>query len=286
MVVIGFPGSESLAKMVARRSRQKYSRISLRQFPDGESHLKFDACVKNQKVILVQSLFRPNEKILDLLFAAHTARDLGAKSVWLVAPYMAYMRQDKRFFSGECVSVRVISKLFSVFDKVITIDPHLHRIHSLNEIFVRGVRLSANSLLAEHIRKEYREATIIGPDEESFQWARKIADSIGAKAIVLRKKRFSSEKVKIRICERVDFGNRPVVIVDDIISTGHTMIETVKEAKRLGAKSVICMCVHGIFADGADRRLMKAGAKSVICTNTIPGRLALIDVAGLISKAL
>jgi len=288
MIIIGCSGSVDVARSIAKKAGKRFVKLDVRRFPDHEMFLKFpgSVSVRGKSVVLVQSLDHPSGKIIEVLFAAHTAKDLGAKKVILVAPYLAYMRQDKRFHYGECVSARVMGKLFSVFDAVITIDPHLHRIHNLADIFRHGTKLSANYLIGNYVKKHFKRNIIIGPDEESYQWARLVAKHIKSHAIVLKKKRWSAKKVRIKIKENIDLSKEDVVIIDDIISTGHTMIETVKEAKRLKAKRVYCMCVHGILADNAYQKLKKAGAAGIISTNTVKNKTNRIDVSGIIAKEL
>ncbi|MFH1848901.1 MAG: ribose-phosphate diphosphokinase [archaeon] len=284
-MIIGCSASVELARNIARRANDEFSPLLSEKFPDGETHLRFRTGIRGKDIALVQSLAHPNDKLIEILFAAHTARDLGARSVTLVAPYMAYLRQDKRFYPNECISARVTARLFRVFDRVITIDPHLHRIHRMSDLFRHSTRLSANSLIGEYIEEHFRDSLIIGPDEESCQWARKIAQHIKSHAVVLKKKRYNSRHVSIRIRGDVDLRTN-VVIVDDIISTGHTMIETVKEAKKLGAKKIYCICVHGIFAEDALTRLRKAGAAGIISTNSIEGPTSKIDISPLIARSL
>ncbi len=286
MIIIGCSASRKIAREISRKLRRPYYDLKVDSFPDGETHLGFANDLKGKNVVLVQTLNNPNDKLIEVIFAAYTARDLGAKKVTLVVPYMAYLRQDKRFHAGECVSNRIIARLFSVFDEIITIDPHLHRVKSLGKLFhKKTITLTANPLLAGYIRKNIRDAAVIGPDAESFQWALDVARGAGCRATVLKKKRYSSTTVRIKLHEPKIAKGKNVVIVDDIVSTGHTMMETIKEAKKAGAKSIFCLCVHGIYADNALPKLRKMGAK-VIATDTIPGETSKIGVAGLICDAL
>lgn len=286
MIIVGCPSSAELAKNISRKVKgAKFSLLNSKKFPDGETRLRFEKNVKGEHIVLVQSLFNPNDKIIEILFAAHTAKDLGAKKVTLVAPYLSYMRQDIRFYANDCISAKVQGELFKVFDEVITIDPHLHRIHSLNKVFKKGIRLSANSLIADYIKHHLKNPLVIGPDAESYQWADKIAEELHSHAIVLKKKRYNSRHVAIKLKNNISLKGCEVAIVDDIISTGHTMMETVKEAKKHGASKVYCICVHGLFADDAITKLKKLGAH-VISTNTVPNESSKIDVSGIIAKAL
>lgn len=286
MIIIGCSASKDLAKKISKKLKKPYSELFVSKFPDNELYVRFKTNVKNKTVVLVQSLFEPNEKIIEILFAAYTAKDLGAKKLVLVAPYLAYMRQDKRFHPSGCISSEVIAKLFRVFDELITIDPHLHRHHSLRKLFkIKSKKLSANSLIADYIKKHFKNSIILGPDEESYQWAKKVAEKIKSHAIVLKKRRYTSRKVRIKI-KGMNLKGKNIVVVDDIISTGHTMMETVKEAKHLGAKKIECVCVHGIFAENAYEKLKKLGVKRIVSTNTIPNKAAKIDVSGLIADSL
>ncbi len=286
MIIVGCSDSINLAKKIAKLLKKPYYNLKVGSFPDGETHLKFSNNVEGKTVVLVQTLNNPNEKLIEVIFAAYTAKDLGAKKVVLVAPYLAYMRQDKRFHFGECVSNQVVANLLSVFDEVITIDPHLHRITSLKEIFkVKAISLTANSLLSEYIKKNIRDATVLGPDAESFQWAQEVAAMAKCNVTVLKKKRYNSKKVKIILHNPSLVKGKNVVIVDDIISTGHTMMETVKQAKKFGAKKVYCITVHGIFADNALPKLQKLGA-ICISTDTIETKTSKITVAKLLAQEI
>ncbi|MBS3109321.1 ribose-phosphate diphosphokinase [Candidatus Woesearchaeota archaeon] len=285
MIIVGCSASQGLGKKIARKLHKKYYDLKVGSFPDGETHLKFSNKVRNRTVVLVQTLHNPNEKLIEILLAGYTAKDLGARKIILVAPYLAYMRQDKRFHAGEAVSNRIIAKLFKVFDEIITVDPHLHRIKSLREIFrMPAYSLTANYLLSEYIRKNIRNAVVVGPDAESYQWALGVARSAGCEAIVLKKKRYSSKNVRIKLHDPGIVRSRNVVIVDDIISTGHTMMETVKQVKQAGAKKIYCLCVHGVFAGNALAKLRKLGA-AVVSTNTIENPVSLIDCSPLVVKA-
>jgi len=287
-IVVSGTNSRSLAKSVAKRIKSQYSELFVDQFPDGELRIRFPDDVAGMHVILIESLLpNPNTSLMELVFAIHTAKDLGAAKVTAVAPYLAYMRQDKRFHAGECVSAHVMADLLSAADHVIAIDPHLHRIKRLQDIFTcKATSLTADPVFADYIHKTHPKAIIMGPDGESSQWAKAIADRIGQESVILSKKRYSATKVRTIIHgDPARFKGKDVVIVDDIISTGNTMIEPIKQLKAFGAKKITCVCVHGVFAKNALQRLKKLGAQ-VISTNTIQNPVAKIDVASLIANAL
>lgn len=286
-VVFAGVNSQDLAKKVAKRLKVPYADLIVKHFPDGETYLRLPADVKGKEVILIDSMHpNPDSTLIELVFASRTAKELGAKKVTVVAPYLAYMRQDKRFHPGECKSNSIMAALFTCADRILTVDPHLHRIGSLNDIFnISAKRLSANDAIAEYIKKNIKNEVIVGPDIESYQWAEEIARKINLHAIVLKKKRYSSRVVRIKVKKGVDFKGRNVVIVDDIISTGHTMIEPIKQIKKMGAKSIYCIGVHGLFVEGALNKLKKLGV-IVLTTNTITNPVSKIDISETISKAL
>lgn len=282
-IVLGLPPSELLAKKIARKLKRSYMTLKITKFPDGEFYIQFPREVKGKEILIIQSLVDPNEKIVELLFIGNTAKELGAKKVTLVAPYLAYMRADRRFHKGEVVSARVLARILSsCVDEVVTIDPHLHRIKKLSEIFsIKTKKLSCVKLIATYIEKSSKKPIIIGPDAESYQWANAVAKFLKTKAYVLKKKRLGSRKVEVDT-KGMELKNYDVFIVDDIISTGNTMIETIKGAKKAGAKNIQCICVHGLFVEDAYKKIINAGANRIITSNTIPNKYSKIDVSKLI----
>ena len=291
MIVFPMSNSVALGRGVARKSGAKIGKLKSELFPDGEFHMRYLTPVKGKKVVLVQGLSpNPNDTLMELTFAGKTAKDLGAKKVTAVVPYLAYMRQDKRFKSGECVSNRIMAWLLnSSVDEIITIDPHLHRVKSIKQLFtVKAKKLSANSAIAKHLKKKFsqKNTLIVGPDIESSQWAKSIADSIGFESAIFLKQRYSSRHVKIEVTKELEWKGKNVVIIDDIVSSGHTMIEAIKEIKKRKPKAIHCVCVHAIFSENAYEKMKKAGAKTIVSCNTIQHKSNKIDLAGTIAKAL
>jgi len=288
-IVTDCGNSPQLAKRLARKLRAKYSPLTISSFPDGDIYLKFNTNLKNKKLVIVQS-FQPHSdmSLFDVIWAAETAKDLGAKKVTLVAPYLSYMRQDKRFNPGEAISSHIMAKLLNnSIDKIITIDPHLHRIPKLSKIFtIQNQALTANLVIADYIQHHFKNAVIIGPDWESYQWAERIANKIKVLSSVFRKTRHSSRKVTSKMIKPLEIKNKNVIIVDDIISTGHTIIEAAKKAKQHKAKSITAICVHGLFVENALKKIQRSGVKQVLCTNTIQKPQSKIDITDLIVKEL
>lgn len=291
MIITSCGNSIGIAKSLAKKLKAKYSPLTISSFPDDDIYLRFNTNLKGKKLIIMQSFQpHPNQSLLRILFAAETAKDLGAKKVVLVAPYLAYMRQDKRFHPGEAISNLILAKLLSnSVDKIVTIDPHLHRYRKMSELFqIPAKSLTANDFIASYINRKFdlKRTVLVGPDWESSQWAGKIAKQIGSASTVLEKKRYSSRRVKVKITDPIAVKGRDAVIVDDIISTGHTMVEAAKELKRRGASSVSAIAVHGLFVEDALKKLKKAGVKRIITTNCVEHKTNKIDVSSLLAEEL
>jgi ribose-phosphate pyrophosphokinase len=286
-IVVGGKGAEGFAKMLARRLHLPYQPVKATFFPDGELKIRVPPEAKDNDVILVNSMHPdPGEVLMECLFSIGALRQMGISRLTVVIPYLGFMRQDKAFHPGEAVSNRIVAGLLDHADRVITMDPHLHRIVSLKDIFkARTVTLTADNIIAKHISHNHPTSIIIGPDEESSQWAADIAKKAGVPFVILKKKRYNSEKVSIKLNETIPLKGRDVVLVDDIISTGHTMMEPIKQLKRKGVRSITCIGVHGIFAGTALKNLKKLGAK-VEATNTIANPVAVIDVVETFAGAL
>ncbi len=288
MLIISCSHGRHLGNLIAGKLKKAHSGLISNKFPDGELYIRFDSGLKGKSVVLVQSFYRDiSDCIIEAVLAAETARDLGAKKIILAAPYFPYLRQDKRFHKGEAVSQKIISGLVDrYFDAVYIMDPHLHRENKLGHIFkIKAEKLTANSAIADYIRKHIKSPVIIGPDEESYKWARNVAEIIGVESGIMKKKRYSSYHVEVRLNKKIDLKNKNAVIVDDIISTGNTILETAKVLKKSGAKKIYCICVHGIFVNDALKKLRKAGI-TVVSANTLPNEVAKIDVSGVIGDGL
>tara|TARA_R110000803_G_scaffold204367_3_gene270331 strand:+ start:757 stop:1665 length:909 start_codon:yes stop_codon:yes gene_type:complete len=272
---------------LARALDAETADIDLRRFPDGETYLRFDTLPEGRDVILLAGLADPDAKTPALLFAAQTARALGAASVGLVAPYLPYMRQDKGFQPGEAVtSVHFAKWLSSCVDWVVTIDPHLHRWKALSDIYsIPSVAAHAAPAMAAWIRNHVDHPLLIGPDAESEQWVSDIAARAGVDHIVLTKTRHGDRDVDIALPDLERWRHHTAVIVDDTISTASTMIAVTRQIVDQGLRPPICCAVHGIFAGGAYQALLEAGAARIVTSNTISHPSNGIDVSGILADA-
>jgi len=281
------PGNETLTEEMGRALGWKVGEIEERRFPDGESYVRIGTSLEGGPVMLVCTLARPDEKFLPLIFAAATVRELGASSVGLVAPYLAYMRQDRRFKPGEAITSRHVARLISEsFDWMVTVDPHLHRYGALSEIYTIPTRvIHAAPLISDWIKRNVAQPLIIGPDSESEQWVAAVANEVGAPYSVLEKVRRGDRDVQITLKDMNIWKGRTPILVDDIISSGRTMIEAVHLLTANGWPAPICLAVHGIFADNSDEALLASGAR-LITSNTVPHSTNRLEVSQLLTSAL
>ena len=266
----------------------KRGAVTLRRFPDGETYVRVESSIRGRALALVCTLDRPDDKVLPLLFLAATARDLGAASVGLVAPYLAYMRQDRRFADGEGVTSSYFASLLSgSVDWLVTVDPHLHRRASLDEIYTIPTEVvHAAPRVAEWIRTNVRRPLLVGPDSESAQWITAVAEAAGAPSLVLAKVRRGDRDVAVIVPDVERWHDHTPVLVDDIVSTARTMIATMGHLKRAGLPAPVCVGVHAVFAPGAYDELRVAGAATIVTCNTIPHVSNIIDLSGDLARAV
>jgi len=261
--------------------------LETRRFPDGESYVRIGSDVAGRRVLAVCSLAGPDEQFLPLVFAAGVARELGAARVDLVAPYLAYMRQDARFRPGEAVTSRQFAKLVSrEFDGLVTVDPHLHRHASLDEIYaIPAIAARAAPLLAAWIAENVERALIVGPDSESEQWAAEVAALAGAPHVVLEKSRHGDRDVSIEVPDLGAWRDRQPVLIDDIVSSGQTVIEAAAGIVRQRLAPPVCLAVHALLDAEVGRRLARA-TRAVVSTDTVPHPSNGIAVVTLLADAV
>lgn len=271
VVVLALPGNERLADRMAARLGAQRGAASVRRFPDGESSVRVESPVEGHEVVLACTLDRPDDKLVPLLLLAAAVREAGAASVGLLAPYLAYMRQDLRFHPGETISARHFARWLSQgLDWLVTVDPHLHRIADLSEVYSVPTRnVHAAQAVADWLRLNVPQPVLIGPDEESRQWVDDVARRAGAPSVVLRKTRRGDRDVEVSVPEVERWRGHMPVLVDDIVSTGRTMIETLGHLKTLGMPAAVCVAVHAVFAGNAFDELVAAGAARVVSCDTI-----------------
>jgi ribose-phosphate pyrophosphokinase len=281
------PGQDALAASLQTLAAFEPGQMSLRQFPDGETYIRVLDDVRGAEVAILCQLHHPDEKTLPLLLLVATLRDLGARRVGIIAPYLAYMRQDKRFHEGEGVSARYFARLLSQqVDWLLTVDPHLHRIHALSEVYsIPALAMTAVLPIAQWLRENVAQPLVIGPDSESEQWAARVAEAAGCPYEVLTKERFGDRDVQVSVPHVAAYLQHTPVLVDDIISTGRTMQQAARHLKDAGLCPPVCIGVHGIFAEGALQEMQAAGLR-VVTSNSIPAPGQQIDLAPLLAEGL
>ena len=286
-VVLAVPGNEAHARELAARLGVEVVIPEVRSFPDGEMYVRVDAELAGHEVILVGSLHGRGDTFLRVAFLAGTARDLGAARVGLVAPYLAYLRQDDRFHPGEGITARYFGKLMSqVVDWLVTVDPHLHRLDSLDHVYSIPTSIArAAPAIARYIVDQVTHPVLIGPDAESVQWVAAVAAACGAPFQILEKTRRGDRDVSITAPDGKWNGHTPVVI-DDIVSTGKTMIEATRQVVASGAAAPLCIAIHAVFADALEDELMAAGARGIITCDTVPHATNQICIADSIADAV
>lgn len=282
-----FPGQGALASSLLQDPALAAGQMELRQFPDGESYIRVLDDVVGRDVAILCQLHQPDTKVLPLLLLVDTLRDLGASRVGLIAPYLAYMRQDKRFRAGEGISAHYFARLLSRhLDWLLTVDPHLHRIHDLAEVYTIPARAAtAVGPIAEWIQAQVSNPVVIGPDGESEQWAASVARAAGCPWEVLTKERCGDRDVKVSLPHVENYQEHTPVLVDDIISTGKTMMQAAAHLQDAGLPAAICIGVHGIFAAGAREEMLAQGL-SVVTSNSIADDSNEIDLARLLRDEL
>lgn len=286
-VLLAFPELQALGAELAPSLGARLGALGWRRFPDGESLVTLDADLADADVLLLAGLRRPDSTALALRFAAETAREFGARSVGLIAPYLAYMRQDTHFHPGEAISAPLFARfLEQSVDWLVTVDPHLHRNPSLDRLFSIPARnVAAAPAIAAWVRDHVPDAILIGPDSESAQWVADIAARADVPYQVLAKTRQGDRSVSVSLPDAVVARGRTPVVVDDIVSSGHTMLETLKHLSGLGLAPATCLVTHTVFSDDAHDNLLAAGAQRVVSTNTIPHPTNAISVAPFLAAA-
>lgn len=285
--ILAFPEVFTLAVRIADLSGGQAGAIDVHRFPDGESLVTLPDGLGGQDVAILASLSDPDPLALPLRFAAETARELGARSVGLIAPYLAYMRQDRRFSPGQAISARLFARfLEESFDWLVTADPHLHRIHSLGDLFsIPARRIETAPLLAEWIAANVPDAVLLGPDSESRQWVAQVAHMANRPFEVLEKRRSGDRDVEVSVPRSEALLAGTPVIIDDIASSGRTLIQAIERLLAAGARPPVCIVIHAVFAGNAHGDILAAGAARVVTTDSIPHSTNEISLAGMLSTA-
>lgn len=287
-LILALPGAEALAEALSGELGWPAQLVEVHRFPDGESVVRLPVAVAGQRVLLAAHLDHPDDRTLQLLFTADAARELGAQRIGLVVPYLPYMRQDDRFRPGEAVTSRSYARLLSAtVDFLVTVDPHLHRWPSLEAIYTIPTRVvAAAPAIADFLRREVPRPLLVGPDSESAQWVGDVAARLGAPHVVMRKVRQGDRQVQVRLPDGFRHDGRTPVLLDDIISTGHTLAQAAHVLRGSGCPAPVCVAVHALV-DAAGLELLRgAGIGRIASCDSVPHPTNAIALAPLLAAAL
>ena len=285
--VIAGNASRDLAKRIARRLKAPYIEAQTKIFPDGESKITFSSIPKKSIILVVQSTYPPvDTNLLQTLAIISQARKASSK-IYAIIPYMGYARQDRQFLSGEVVTMSIVAKMLQAVGakKVIVVD--IHSKTALNHFKIPTVNISAIPELAKYFKKlKIKKPLVVSPDTGGSSRAKKFASLLNTDFITLKKSRNrNTGKVQIQ-SSKVDVHGRDLIVIDDIISTGGSIIKATQFLKKQKCKRVFVACTHGLFVGDAERKIKKAGVSKIISTNTIPRSTSKVDMAGVIAKSI
>lgn len=286
-LLLAFDDETTLAAPLAAALGCPLHWIERHRFPDGESKLRLPSALP-ARVAVLRGLHRPNEKLAELMLVAPAARELGAVHLTLVCPYLAYMRQDMAFQPGEAVSQRHVGRaLASWFNAVITVDPHLHRVASMDEVVPgrRGLALSAAPLLGAWAARHAQQPILLGPDEEAAPWVRAAATAQRLDHGTCIKQRRGDREVRVALPD-MPFQGREVVLIDDVASTGRTLAVTAAALFARGASAVDVAVTHALFVDDAIAHLARAGVRHVWSSDSVAHASNVVSLVPLLAAAL
>ena len=286
-VVLG-PTSRELGEKVAELAGLEKVSVVSKVFPDGESYVRLDGSVQNEHVVIVHTTSKPQDtSLMQLAFMANAAKRNGAKKVTAVVPYLAYARQDKIFLEGENVSIETVAAMLKTagIDQLITVN--IHAENALSKFPFPTKNLSAIPLLAEYfVKKGNKKAFALAPDKGALYIAQQAQQVLRGEAGNLEKTRDRHTGQTTHTCMHLNVKGQTVIIFDDIISTGGTIVGAAKILKEQGAAHVYTSCVHGLLIGDAEKRILDAGVEEIVATDSVPGKNSKVTLAPLISEAL
>jgi len=282
MYIVGGNASKTVAEDLSKEINATLAKVISKRFPDDELYVRIMDDISNEDVIIVQTAY-PDPNIIELFLLQNAVQEAGADKITIVVPYMGYGRQDKKFENGEPISAKAIANLISQnADRIITVDPHKE--HILNFFSTSAFSCSAVPELAKYL-KEKEVNMILAPDKGAFDRAKQASKIIDCDFDYMEKTRIDGTTVEIKP-KNLDARGKKVAIIDDIISTGGTMAQSIKELKKQGAKQVLVACTHGLFAGDAIKKLVSAGCNDIISTDTIKSDFSKVKIAPCISRLL
>jgi len=284
-LIIGGSASQKLAAKVAWDLGENLSPIETRRFPDGERYIRINGEVPREVVVIQSTGYPQDENLMELFLLLKNLKSLGVERTRVVIPYFGYGRQERRFKSGEAVSAVIVAELLEAAgaSEIYSINLHEKNIKQFFKIPVHEI--SAMPLIANYIKETVDDPMIIGPDKGALGFAEEISGILNCECDYLEKTRISPEKVETKP-KNLDVSGRDVVIIDDIISTGGTIVNASKLLRKLGAKKVVVGCVHPVLVEDALLKIFAAGVNDVFGTDTLRSDVSTISVAPLVAGYL
>ena len=289
MKVISGPASKELAEGVSALTGFGNVTVASKVFPDGEAYIRLEGDVKGENVAIIQTTCPPMQdgRLFQLAFMADAAKRSGANKVTAIVPYLAYARQDKMFLAGEGISIETIARMLKAagIDELLTVN--IHSENALKQFPFPAKTLSAVPLLAQYfVNKGFRGAFALSPDKGAMYIAQQAQAVLGGACGHLNKSRDRYTGQTIQTAEGLDVKDQTVIILDDIISTGGTIVGAAKILLEQGAEHVFCACVHGLLIGDAQKRILDAGVEEIVGTDSVPGSVSKVTLAPLLSQEL
>lgn len=288
-IVISFPGNAARAFKLAKNLACDLGTVEVRDFSDGEAAVRIDSDVNAKNIILVCELDHPNDKILPLMFMTKTLRELGAKHICLVAPYLPYMQQNSRFYPGEALAATQFTQLISDWvDSVVTVGPHFDYLSITSQAAtpLTAITMRTTRYLANWITKNVASPFIIGFDDASEAWVADVARRANTTSVILQKNRLDDGAVSLEFPDFTAYQNQTPVLIDEVISTGTNMLAILAELKAQGFEAPICVGVHALFNDLTHKNLLQAGAKQIVSCATVAHVTNKIDICDLLEEGV
>lgn len=285
--VIGLDSSQDLAKRIARRLKAVYVKTESRVFPDGESKITIKKIPRQSIVLVVQSTSPPvDTNLLHLLSVISKVRKYSSR-IYAVMPYIGYARQDREFLEGEIITISVIGQMLRTVGakKVITID--IHSTKALKELKISSENVTAVFELVKYFKKlRITNPLVVSPDSGGKQRAKEFANLLGTDFLYLEKNRNKKTGQVNILTSKVSVKNRNIILVDDMISTGGSIIKSTQFLKKQKCKRIFVACTHALLVNDAEKRIRNAGVSQIISTNTIPRKTSKVDVSKIIAESI
>ena len=286
--VIAGKSSEDIAKKLSKKIKANFVKSQIRVFEDGESKITLSGKISKEKSIVIQSIYPPvDTNLLQALSLISKARETSSEVI-AVIPYMGYARQDREFLPGEIVTMKVLGKLFKGVgaSKIIAVD--IHSMIGFKHFSIKTKNVSAIPELVRYFKKlSLKNPLVVSPDQGGKERAKEFAKELGSEYIALEKKRDrKTGKIQIKTKNLDRVANRDLILVDDMISTGGSIVKATQFLKKQKCKKVYVACTHALLMNDAEKRIREAGVTKIISANTIPGKTSIVDISNMIAKAI